>query len=82
MPIGFQEDFKDLPAETQMQIISDVKKGNIQKAEIFEQNEVLNTLFEKVGISVIEKNSLIIKNNYSLKGYGIKLKKRYKKMVG
>jgi len=79
---GFQEDFKDLPAETQMQIISDVKKGNIQKAEIFEQNEVLNTLFEKVGISVIEKNSLIIKNDYSLKGYGIKLKKRYKKMVG
>ena len=79
---GFQEDFKDLSAETQMQIITDVQKGKIQKTEIFEQNKTLITLFEKVDLSIIEKNSLIIKNNYSLKGYGIKLQKRYKKMVG
>lgn len=79
---GYTEDFKDLPIEAQMQIISEVQKNHIQKAKILEQNKVLGALFEKVDISIIEKNSSIIKNNYSLKGYGIKLQKRYKKMVG
>ena len=79
---GLQQDFKDLATEIQMQIISDVQKGKIQKTEIFEQNKALITLFEKVDLSIIKKNRLIIKNNYSLNGYGIKLKKRYKKMVG
>ena len=65
-----------------MKIIADVQKGIIQKEKIFEQNKALGTLFEKVDESVIEKNVSIIKNNYSLKGYGIKLQKRYKKMVG
>jgi glycosyltransferase involved in cell wall biosynthesis len=74
-------DFKDLNLKVQMEIILDVIGGKIDKQKLFEQNPILNTLFRKVSESIIEKNKSLIKNNYSLKGYGIKLQERYKKMV-
>jgi glycosyltransferase involved in cell wall biosynthesis len=79
---GIKTDFKDLNLKIQMEIISDVNSGKIDVHKIFEQNPILNTLFRKVTENVIEKNKSIIKNNYSLQGYGSKLQKRYKKMVG
>ena len=79
---GYKEDFKDISIDSQMKFITDVRNRFIQTEKIFEQNKHLVTLFEKVDASVIKKNSSIIKNNYSLKGYGIKLQNRYKKMVG
>lgn len=79
---GVKTDFKDLNMKMQMEIISGVNNGRIEKQKIFEQNPILNTLFRKVADHVTESNKTIIKNNYSLKGYGIKLQKRYKKMVG
>ena len=79
---GVKADFKDLNMKMQMEIISSLTKGKIEKQKIFEQNPILNTLFRKVSDHVTEKNKSIIKNNYSLEGYGIKLQERYKKMVG
>ena len=79
---GFDNDFKDIEITKQMNIIRDVKNNHIKKDKIFEQNEVLKSLFEKVAPSTIEKNKKIIKSNYSLKGYGIKLQNRYKKLAG
>ena len=79
---GIKIDFKDLNMKVQMEIISNINSGKIDVHKIFEQNPILNTLFRKVNESVIEKNKTIIKNNYSLKGYGSKLQKRYKKLVG
>jgi len=79
---GVKIDFKDLNMKMQMEIISGLNSGKIEKQKIIEQNPILNTLFRKVSDHVIEKNKSIIKNNYSVKGYGIKLQKRYKKMVG
>lgn len=79
---GIKTDFKDLNMKIQMEIISNVNSGKTDVHKIFEQNPILNTLFRKVSENVIEKNKSIIKNNYSVKGYGIKLQKRYKKMVG
>lgn len=79
---GLKIDFKDLNMKMQMEIICDLKSGRIQKQKLFEQNPILNTLFKKVPEQVTEKNKTIIKNNYSLEGYGNKLQKRYKKMVG
>jgi hypothetical protein len=66
----------------QMEIISAILSGKIEKHKLFEQNPILNTLFSDVKLYITEKNKTIIKNNYSLQGYGIKLQKRYKKMVG
>ncbi len=79
---GLKADFKDLNMKMQMEIISGVNNGRIEKQKMFEQNPILNTLFRKVAEHVTEKNKSIIKNNYSLKGYGIKLQKRYKNLVG
>ena len=79
---GLENDFKDLHMEEQMQIISDVHGGKIQRDTLFEQNPFLTSMFNKVDAGVITKNISIIKNNYSLKGYGIKLQERYKKLVG
>ncbi|WP_319266959.1 hypothetical protein [uncultured Draconibacterium sp.] len=79
---GIKTDFKDLNLKMQMEIISGVISGKIEKHKLFEQNPILNTLFSDVKSHITEKNKTIIKNNYSLKGYGIKLQKRYKKMVG
>ena len=79
---GVKADFKDLNMKMQMEIISGVTGGKIEKQKLFEQNPILNTLFRKVADHVTQKNKSIIKNNYSLKGYGIKLQERYKKMVG
>lgn len=79
---GLKIDFKDLNMKMQMEIITDLKTGRIQKQQIFEQNPILGTLFKKVSDDVIGKNKTIIKNNYSLQGYGSKLQKRYKNMVG
>jgi len=79
---GLKADFKDLNLKMQMEIISSVLSGKIEKQRIFEQNPILNTLFSEVQSHIIEKNKTIIKNNYSLKGYGIKLQERYKKVVG
>ena len=79
---GNHDDFKDLQMDKQMQIITDIKNGVIQKADFFKQNPILSSLFKKVNANVIEKNKSIIKNKYSLKGYGHKLQKRYKKMLG
>lgn len=79
---GLKTDFKDLNMKMQMEIISDVNNERIEKQKIFEQNPILNTLFRKVAAHVTEKNKSIIKNNYSLNGYGSKLQERYKKMVG
>ncbi len=75
-------DFREMEIEEQMQIISDLQNGIIKKEEIFKQNKALNSLFQKVNTKLIGENISIIKNNYSLEGYGIKLQKRYKKMVG
>ncbi len=75
-------DFKDLNMKMQMEIISDLKAGKIQKQKVFEQNPILNTLFKKVTESVTEINKSIITLNYSLQGYGIKLQERYKTMAG
>nr|WP_321356849.1 hypothetical protein [uncultured Draconibacterium sp.] len=79
---GIKTDFKDLNLKMQMEIISEVLSGKIEKQKLFEQNPILNTLFSDVKSHITEKNKIIIKNNYSLQGYGIKLQKRYKKMVG
>lgn len=75
-------DFKDLNMKMQMEIIADLKNGHISKQKIFEQNPILNTLFNKVSEETIAKNKTIIKNNYSLNGYGIKLQERYKEIFG
>ena len=79
---GTDNDFKDLEIIRQMEIISDVKNKRIKKEKIFEQNEGLHFLFKNVASTIIEKNKKIIKNNYSLKKYGIKLQNRYKKLAG
>jgi glycosyltransferase involved in cell wall biosynthesis len=79
---GIKTDFKDLNLKMQMEIISAILSGKIEKHKLFEQNPILNTLFSDVKLYITEKNKTIIKNNYSLQGYGIKLQKRYKKMVG
>lgn len=79
---GLKADFKDLNMKMQMEIISNVIHDLEEKQKIFEQNPILNTLFSEVKGDVIEKNKTIIKNNYSLKGYGIKLQERYRKMAG
>ncbi|QIA08137.1 glycosyltransferase family protein [Draconibacterium halophilum] len=79
---GIKTDFKDLNLKMQMEIIQGVVSGKIEKHKLFEQNPILNTLFSDVKSYITEKNKTIIKNNYSLQGYGIKLQKRYKKMVG
>lgn len=79
---GIKTDFKDLNLKMQMEIISGVLSEKIEKQKLFEQNPILNTLFSDVKSHITEKNKTIIKNNYSLKGYGIKLQERYKKMVG
>lgn len=79
---GIKTDFKDLNMKIQMEIISNVNSGKIDVHKIFEQNPILNTLFRNITDNVIEKNKSIINNNYSLHGYGNKLQKRYKKMVG
>ena len=79
---GLKIDFKDLNMKMQMEIIADLKAGRIQKQKLFEQNPILNTLFKKVSDQVTEKNKMIIHNNYSLEGYGNKLQKRYKELVG
>ncbi|MFV0593074.1 MAG: hypothetical protein ACK5M7_17000 [Draconibacterium sp.] len=78
---GIKVDFKDLNMKLQMEIITDLKSGRLQKQKVFEQNPILNTLFKKVADSVTAKNKTIIQNNYSLKGYGNKLQERYKKLV-
>ncbi len=78
----YPDDFKNLPMKIQMQAISEVVAGNIKKEQIFEQNPVLDSLFKKVPAEKIEQNISIIRNNYSLEKYGIKLQNRYKKMVG
>ena len=77
-----RNNFKDLDIATQMQFIAAVKNNQVKKEKLFEQNEVLKSLFEKVDTATIEKNKKIIKDKYSLKGYGIKLQNRYKKLVG
>jgi len=79
---GLKIDFKDLNMKMQMEIIADLKTGRIQKQKLFEQNPILNSLFKKVPDQVIEQDKTIIINNYSLEGYGNKLQKRYKKLVG
>ncbi len=79
---GVKTEFKDLNMKMQMEIITGVVSGKIEKHKIFEQNPILNTLFQKVADHVTEKNKSIIKTKYSLKGYGIKLQERYKKLVG
>lgn len=79
---GEVNDFKDLPMEDQMAMISNVKNNLKLKEKLFEQNPIFGTLFNKIEEAVFEKNVSIIKNNYSLKGYGIKLQKQYKRMVG
>lgn len=79
---GIKTDFKDLNLKMQMEIIAGVLNGKIEKEKFLEQNPILETLFSNVKSYIIEKNKTIIKNNYSLKGYGIKLQERYKKMVG
>lgn len=76
------KDFKEISMEEQMKQIASVKNNFTFKAQYFEQNPVLSLLFKKVDETIFQKNVSIIKNNYSLKGYGIKLHKRYKKMVG
>ncbi len=58
------------------------KSGKIEKEKLLEQNPILKTLFSDVKSHVIEKNKTIIKNNYSLEGYGIKLQQRYKELAG
>ena len=78
---GLKVDFKDLNMKMQMEIIGDLKNGRISKQKIFEQNPILSTLFNKVSDKTIDQNKTIIKNNYSLQGYGIKLQKRYKEIT-
>ncbi|QGY42461.1 glycosyltransferase [Maribellus comscasis] len=75
-------DFKDMDINTQMKIIAGIKSLQIEKEKIFEQNEVLKSLFQKVESKTIEKNKKIIRNKYSIEGYGTKLQNRYKKLVG
>ncbi len=79
---GIKIDFKDLNMKMQMEVLSEVLSGHISKQKIFEQNPILNTLFNKVSASTLEENKTIIKNNYSLQGYGIKLQERYKEILG
>ena len=75
-------DFKDLSMEDQMRIILNVKTDPQFKAHIFKQNPVSNLLFKSVSETEMKRNVTIIKNKYSLEGYGIKLKERYRAMVG
>ncbi|MEZ5104786.1 MAG: glycosyltransferase [Draconibacterium sp.] len=79
---GLNGDFKDFEMENQMNIIRTTKSNPLKKADFFEQNQTLKTLFEKADIKNIEKNKEIIRDKYSLQGYGIKLQNRYKKLVG
>lgn len=79
---GYDSDFKNLEMETQMKIISDLKKKKIDEATFFKQNPSLKSLFNKVDDKIMDDNFTIIKNRYSIKKYGIKLQKRYKEMVG
>jgi len=79
---GIKADFKELNMKMQMEIIGEVLTGHISKQKVFEQNPILNTLFNKVSEQTIENNKTIIKNNYSLHGYGIKLQERYKEILG
>ena len=79
---GRSEDFKSLDMHSQMKIIEAILSGKIKKEQVFEQNPVLSTLFKKVSEELTSQNKSIIKNNYSLEKYGIKLQNRYKKMVG
>ena len=79
---GQSEDFKNLDMHSQMEIIDDVLSGKIKKEQVYEQNPVLSALFKNVPEQVSRQNKSIIKNNYSLEKYGIKLQNRYKEMVG
>jgi len=79
---SYETDFKNLNMETQMKIISDLKKNKINKSTFFKQNPSLKSLFNKVDDKIIDDNVSIIKNYYSTEKYGIKLQKRYKEMVG
>lgn len=79
---GEVDDFKDLSMEKQMELILNVKNDLKLKEQLFEQNPIFGSLFKKVPEAIIDKNVSIIKNNYSLEGYGIKLQKQYKTMVG
>jgi len=76
------KDFKNLSMEEQMTQILNVKNDSRVKEKVIEQNPIFSLLFEKVPKTVIEKNVSIIKNNYSLKGYGSKLQERYKILAG
>lgn len=75
-------DFKELNMKMQMEIISELLHGKISKQQIFELNPILATLFREVSDEMIANNKAVIKNNYSVQGYGRKLQKRYKKLVG
>ncbi len=79
---GLKGDFKDFGMEIQMKIISDVNNKLIEKDDIFNQNPVFSSLFKKVSTQMIEINKTVINSKYSLKGYGNKLQKRYKILVG
>jgi glycosyltransferase involved in cell wall biosynthesis len=76
------KDFKNLSMGEQMNQISNIKNDLIFKEKVIEQNSIFGLLFEKVPETIIEKNVSIIKNNYSLKGYGLKLQERYKILAG
>jgi glycosyltransferase involved in cell wall biosynthesis len=79
---GYESDFKDFDLNKQQQIITDILKNKIDKNLMLNQNKKLLSLFDKVKPTVFAKNISLIKNNYSLEGYGIKLQNRYKKIPG
>ena len=76
------KDFKDLSIEEQMQEILNIKNDLKLKEKVIKQNPIFGFLFSEVSETLIKKNVSLIKNNYSLKGYGIKLQERYKILVG
>ncbi|MDB4583135.1 hypothetical protein N9164_08285 [Draconibacterium sp.] len=76
------KDFKNLSMGEQMNQISNIKNDLKFKEQVIEQNSIFSLLFGKVPETIIEKNVSIIKNNYSLKGYGLKLQERYKILAG
>jgi glycosyltransferase involved in cell wall biosynthesis len=76
------KDFKNLTIEEQMTQILNIKNDLKFKEKVIEQNPIFGLLFEKVPETIVEKNVSIIKNIYSLKGYGSKLQERYKILAG
>ena len=75
---GSGEDFSDLPADKQKQLISKANSSEGFRKEFREINPGLDDLLKDVSDNVIKKNINIIRKKYSLEKYGERLLRIYK----